>query len=112
MRESLKPGSERDALIVKANTIKQVKELISPLQTDSLKPNTEADLVYLASADMAVCEKYGQVFTPGSADPSKCYTTGCVEVAAVGEKSTAILQAVSFEGKNHVRSPSNHWNVN
>ena len=40
------------------------------------------------------------VFASGSADPSKCHVTGKgVEVAAVGEESTAILQAVSFEGK-------------
>ena len=42
MRESLRPGNERDALMMKANTAKQVKELVSPIQADTLKPNTEA----------------------------------------------------------------------
>ena len=99
MRESLRPGNERDALMMKANTVKQVKELVSPIQADTLKPNTESDLAFSASADMtAVCQSYGQVFASGSADPSKCHATGKgVEVAAVGEKSTALLQAVGFD---------------
>ena len=101
MRESIKVGNESDVLMMKTNTVHQVKELTTPFQPDTLKPNTEADMVLSTLADLtAMCQNYGQVFTSGSPDPSKCHTTGKgLEVAVVGEKSTAILHAVSYEGK-------------
>ena len=97
MRESIKAGNESNVL----NTIHQVKELATLFQADTLKPNTEANMVFSALADLtAMCQSYGQVFTSGSPDPSKCHTTGKgLEVAVVGEKSTAILHAASYEDK-------------
>ena len=58
-------------------------------------------MVFSALADLtAMCQSYGQVFASSSPDPSKCHTTGKgLEVAVVVEKSTAILYAVSYEGK-------------
>ena len=101
MRKSIKAGNESDVLMMKTNTVHQVKELTTPFQPDTLKPSTEADMVFSALADLtAMCQSYGQVFAPGSPDPSKCHTAGkSLDVAVVGEKSTAILQAVSYEGK-------------
>ena len=101
MRESIKAGNESDVLMMKTNTVHQVKELTTPFQANTLKPNTEADMVFSALAELtAMCQNYGQVFTSGSPDPSKCHTTGKgLEVAVVGEKSTAILHAISYEGK-------------
>ena len=101
MGESLKAGNENDVLMMKMNTVQQVKELTTPFQPDMLKPNTEADMVFSALADMtAMCQNYGQVNEPGSPDPSNCHITGNgVEVAAVGVKSTAILQAVNLRRK-------------
>ena len=101
MRESIKAGNEKNVLMMKTNTVHQVEKLTTPFQPDTLKPNTEADLVFSALADLtAMCRSYGQVFASGSPDPSKCHTTGKgLEVAVVGEKSTAILHAVSYEGK-------------
>ena len=101
MRESIKAGNESNVLMMKTNTVHQVKELTTPFQPDTLKPNTEADMVFSALADLtAMCQSYGQAFTSGSPDLSKCYTTGKgLEVAVVGEKSTAILHAVSYVGK-------------
>ena len=101
MRESIKAGNESDVLMMKTNTVHQVKELTTPFQPDTLKPNTEADLVFSALADLTtMCQSYGQVFSSGSPDPSKCRTTGKgLEVAVAGEKSKAILHAVSYEGK-------------
>ena len=101
MRESIKAGNERNVLMMKTNTVHQVKELTTPFQPDTLKPNTEADLIFSALVDLtAMCQSYGQVFPSGSPDPSKCHTKGKgLEVAVVGEKSTAILNAVSYEGK-------------
>ena len=102
MRESLKrTGNEGDVLRMKTNTARQVKELTTPLQKEILDPNIKADIVFSASADMiATCENYGYLFGSGWPDPSKCEVTGKgADVAAVGEKCTAILQAVNFEGK-------------
>ena len=101
MRESIKAGNESNVLMMKTNTVHQVKELNTPFQPDTLKPNTEADMVFSVLADLtAMCQSYGQVFASGSPDPSKCHTTGKgLEVAVVGEKSTAILHSVSYENK-------------
>ena len=97
MKESIRTGSKGDVLMMKSNTVRKMKELIIPLQPEV---KTEADIVFSASADMtAVCQNYEQVFSSSSPDPSKCHVTGKgTEVAIVGEKSTAILQAISFDG--------------
>ena len=102
MKESLRTGNEGDVLMMKANTLTQVKELTTPFQSDILEPNAKADVRFSASADMpAVCRNYGQVFSPGSPDPSRCQITGkgAEFTVQVGERSTAILQAINFEGK-------------
>ena len=101
MGESIQLGNKSDVLMMKANTVHQMKELTTPFQPDTLKPNTEADMIFSALADLtAACKSYGKIFTPGSPDPSKFYATGKgLEVAVVGVKSTAILNAVSYEGK-------------
>ena len=102
MRESLRTGNEGDVLMMKANTLTQVKELTTPFQSDILEPNAKADVRFSASADMpAVCRNYGQVFSLGSPDPSRCHITGKGSefTVQVGERSTAILQAINFEGK-------------
>ena len=101
MKESLRPGNEGDVLMMKANTVRRVKELTTPFQPDFLEPNTKADIVFSAQADVTtVCQNYGQVFSPGSPDPSKCHIKSKgAEAAVVGEKSTANLQAINFAGK-------------
>ena len=99
MRESVKAGNESDVLMMKTNTVHQVKELTTPFQADTLKPNTEADIVFSALADLtAMCQSYGQVFASGSLDPSKCHTSAAKgsEVAVAGAKTTVNLQAVSY----------------
>ena len=100
MGESLRAANKDDALMMKTNTVNTVKELSTPLQPDILKPSTEADIVFSALADLhSICRDYGQVFAPGSPDPSKCHATGKgLEVAVVGEKSTCILNAVNGGG--------------
>ena len=100
MGESLREANKDDALMMKTNTVNTVKELTTPFQPDILKPNTEADVIFLALADLrSMCRDYGQVFAQGSPDPSKCHATGKgLEVAVVGEKSTCILHAVNIGG--------------
>ena len=103
MRESLRTGSESDLLMMKANTVQQVKELTTPFQQDMLKPKTEADMIFSALADMtAMCQDYGQVLSLDFLDPSNCQVTGKgVEAAKVMETSTVLLQAVNYGGKSY-----------
>ena len=103
MRESIRTGNESDVLMMKANTVQQVKELTTPFQQHMLKPNTEADMIFSALADMtAMCQDYGQVISSGLLDPSNCQVTGKgVEAAKVMETSTVLLQAVNYGGKSY-----------
>ena len=80
---------------MKKTVVKQVKELTSTVQPDILTPDAEANIVFSASTDMtALCRNFGQVSTLDSPDLSKCHVTGKgLEVANVGETSTAVLQA-------------------
>ena len=69
MRETLTTGNEGNVL--KANTVRQVKELAAPFQHDVLKLNIEANVCFTASADfIAACRDYGQVFTEFDANAS------------------------------------------
>ena len=100
MRNSLK-SNKAEVLKMKTNTSKQVKELTTTFPPDMLKPNTEADMIFSALADISVaCQKYGQVSASGSPDPSQCYANGKgLEVAAVGEISTVVLHTIDFKGQ-------------
>ena len=106
MRESLRTGNESDesnVLMMKANTVQQVKELTTSFQQDMLKPNTEADMIFSALADMtAMCQDYGKVISLDLLDPSNCQVTGeGVEAAKVMETSTVLLQAVNYGGTSY-----------
>ena len=92
----LQGDAERESLKLEGN---EGVAVAIPLQPEILKPNTEANIVFLAPEDMtAVCQKYGQVIAATSADPSKCRATGKgIEVA--GKKSIAILQVFDSEDK-------------
>ena len=98
VRESLKTGNERDVLMMKTNTVRRVKELTTPFQPDIFKPNAEADITFLASADITTyCESYGQIRSPGLPDPSRFKVQ--TKVAKVGEKCTTFLEAFNFQGE-------------
>ena len=101
MRESLKTGSQEEVLSMKSSVVKQVKELTTTFPPDMLKPSRDADMIFLALAGVSTaCQNYGQVSHPGLPDPSKCHATGKgIEAAVVGEKSTAVLQAINYKGQ-------------
>jgi tripartite motif-containing protein 2/3/tripartite motif-containing protein 71 len=100
MNESLKPGNEEDVLVLKPKTAKKVKELTTSFQPETMKPITDADIRFTPSEDTtSLCHHYGQVFTPELPDPSKCFAV--IEAGIMGQKSTALLQAVRFDGKPH-----------
>ncbi len=98
--DSLKTGSQGEVLKMKTTIVKQVKELTTPFQPHLLKPNAEADITFSTSPNVnAQCQQYGEISSPRSPDPSRCHATGKgLEVAVVGEKSSALLQAVNYNG--------------
>ena len=106
--ESLKMSNQGEVLMMKTNIVNQVKELTSPFQPCVFEPNEEADMKFSVLQDLiAKCQNYGQIFIPGSPDPSKCQATGKgLEEAVVGEKSIAVVRAVYFEGKSCMKSIS------
>ena len=101
MRENLKTVNQGEALMMKSNTIRQVNELTTTFQPNMLEPDTEADMIFSALADLtAECQNYGKVYVPGPPDPSKCSAIGIgVGISALGEKSTALLQTLDSSGQ-------------
>ena len=97
VRESLQPGNEKEVLKMKKNTIRQGNELATHFQP--FEPRSEADIAFSVASDViAACREYGQLYSLGSPDPSKC-VVNVKAVAEIGQWCTAILQANSFEGK-------------
>ena len=100
VRERLNTGSNGEVLKMKTRIVKQVKELTSAFQLDTLKPITKADITFSVSPDViAGCQNYGKVYAARDPDPSKCHATGKgLEEAAVGKKSKALIQAFDYMG--------------
>ena len=102
MKQSIRTDRLGEALKMKTTVLKQVKELTTTVQPDALKPNTKADIVFSASADITdLCRHFGKVAVPaGPPDPSECHATGKgLEVGIVGQTSTAVLQACDSKGE-------------
>ena len=60
MKQSIRTDSWGEALKMKTTVLKQVKELTTTVQPDALKPNTKADIVFSASADIVnLCRHFG-----------------------------------------------------
>jgi hypothetical protein len=98
MRESLRTDDKEDVLMMKSNTVRQVKELTTPFQPDTLKPDTKADIDMFVPKNMIeTCRSYMEILSSGPPDLSECHITGA-QVAAVGETSTVILKVCNFEG--------------
>ncbi len=98
--DSLKTGSQGEVLKMKTTIVKQVMELTTSFQPHLLKPYSEADIAFSSSLDVTVqCQQYGKISSLGSPYPSRCHATGKgLEVAVEGEKSSALLQAVNYNG--------------
>ena len=99
--ETITTGTPAKILSMKTAIAKQVKELTTSLQTDTLEPVTQVDMEYSSGNEVReVCRNYGEVDASRSPDPSMCRATGKgLEVATVGERSSAVLQVVNFKGQ-------------
>ena len=93
MKQSIGTDHWGEALKMKTTVLKQVKELTTTVQPDALKPNTKADIIFSASADITdLCHHFGQVLS--------LHATGKgLEVGIVGQTSTAVLQAFNSKGE-------------
>ena len=73
VEETLTTGTPAKIVSMKTAIARQVKELTTSLQTDSLEPVAQADMEYSISNEVVeVCQNYGAVGTSRSPDPSKC----------------------------------------
>ena len=103
MKKSLRQENEDDALMMKSNTIEQIKVLTVPFQEDTLKPNAKADIVFSAPENVsAVFQGFGEVlFSKNFLDPSQCQVTGRgLEAPVAEEESTVVLEAINFVGES------------
>ena len=98
MKKSLRQENGDDALMMKSNTMEQIKELTTPFQQNIL---TEADIVFSTPADeSAVCRDFGEVLlSKYLPDPLRCRVTGRgLGVAVAEEESRVVLEAINFVG--------------
>ena len=101
MRERLRAGDDIKLLSMKKNAVNRVEKLTTSFKPDTFMPNIEADMVFLASAEMTLtCQKYGRVrLAKNLPDPSKSYVAIRSRSALVGTQCSATLQIVDVEGK-------------
>ena len=92
--DSLKTGSEGEILAMEKSVVQQVKETCAEFDTNKLPPQEQADMALAASSELLpACQQFGQVRS--GVCPEKCYATGeGLEVATVGEQSTATVHAI------------------
>ena len=97
VKESLKTECEREVMAIKKSLEQQVRDLTTSFRPDSLRPATEADMVFTASDDLiSACQTHGQVALTSEPDPLQCYATGKgIEEATIGETSTIMLHIVN-----------------
>ena len=93
VQENLAKGAQGERLSIKT----------TPLDPDFLKPNTEADLAFLAPEEaetMLACQNYGEVTSTGTPDPSRCHVIeDGVKIAPVGRWSTVAVRAINYRGE-------------
>ena len=99
-KQQLEIGSKEDVVMKQTDSVQKAKDLSANFQPEMLKPNTSADIIFLASADITRgCQEYGTIVALSSPDPSKSYVTGdCVKATptVVGETSTALLHTFNI----------------
>ena len=92
--DSLKTGSEGEILAMEKPVVRQMKEMCAEFETNKLAPQEQADMALTASSELLpACQQFGQVHS--GVCPEKCYAIGKgLEVATVGEQSTATVHAI------------------
>ena len=101
VKETLETSSELEILTTETDLVQQITELTVTYPPDDVVwPITEADVVFTTSPDLiTACENHGQVFAPWLLDLSKCHVTFDDVKVQSGVTSTAVFQAVCFNGQ-------------
>ncbi len=101
MQEKLGIGSDYEILQMKATTINRMKKLTVTFKRNALQLNIGADMLFSSSLDdSSPFFNCGNVFSAAMPYPSNCMITGKgLKVAVVGEKSSAVLQALDYLGQ-------------
>ena len=100
VRQSIKTECQSEVLKMRKTIVQQAKELMTQFPPSFLKLCTEPDMIFSAPGDaITVLQQYGDVSSMSMVDPAKCHAKGRgLETATVGEKSTATVLAVSWNG--------------
>lgn len=72
-KEILQGDNQGNFMRMKTAIVNQIKELTSTVQSETLKPNIEADIIFFSpSNSLIACQQYGQVASLGVPDPAAC----------------------------------------
>ncbi len=102
MNEVLSSDNSRVEMLMERTVDPEwMTKLSTILAPESLKPNAVADMTFDVSSDTtSVCQEHGLVLASTLPYPPKCHATGKgLDIAVVGEKSTATLQSINFLSK-------------
>ena len=100
VRESLRTGSQGEVMKMKKVVVKQIKEMTDNFKPDMLPPCEPANVRFISFPEIIqACQQFGRVFLQHVC-PDKCYATGKgLEVAKLGERTTAVLHIVDTRAK-------------
>ena len=100
VNDSLRTGSQGEVMKIKKTVTDQIKEVKDNFKPDILPPHELANVKFLPSTEvLQACQKIGQVLVQETC-PEKCHATGKgLEVANTGERATAVLQVVDYQGE-------------
>ena len=95
--DSLNTGSEGEILAMEKPVVQQVKKMCAEVKPKILPPKDGADVVFTPNSGeiLRACQRFGQIDI-SHVCPEKCYAIGKgMEVATVGEQSTATVHAIN-----------------
>ena len=100
VRESLRTGSQGEVMKMKKAVVKQIKEMTDDFKPDILPPCEPANVKFKFLPELSkACQQFGRVFLQ-KISSEKCTATGKgLEVAELGDRATAVLHVVDYNGK-------------
>ena len=83
---------------MKKTVLKQIKEMSSHLKPDIFPPCDPTSINFLPFPELTqACQQFGEVYLQ-KVSPEKCYATGCLSKAELGEKADITLHIVDQRG--------------
>ena len=97
VRESLRTGSQGEVMKMKKALVKQINDMTNNFKLSSCEP---ADVKFIPSSNLAVaCKQFGKFYLKQSFPGDFRAVGRGLELAEVGERSTAVLHVVDQEGR-------------